>query len=225
MTICVADTTSFTWSRTIDDSPYSSITWGARLTDPFNLRANHGEAVMNIPLISVTNFVYTAPSFGSNELVKNTVGGWELSGIMTFQSGTPFSVMWTSNADYSQAHTYTDRADLSGAPLKVKQGGRSNWLQAYYNTAAFQATAPGTFGNSARDLIHGPGINTADMAASKNWTFENRYRLQFRWEAFNVFNHTNFGNPGNIIKSGGGKITSTGPIGPRLMQAGMKLYF
>ena len=122
---------SFTWSRTIDDSPYSSITWGARLTDPFNLRANRGEAVMNIPLISVTNFVYTAPSFGSNELVKNTLGGWELSGIMTFQSGTPFSVMWTSNADYSQAHTYTDRADLSGAPLKVKQGGRSNWLQAY----------------------------------------------------------------------------------------------
>src|SRR5260370_1561815 len=125
---------SFTWSRTIDDSAYSSITFagsnGQGLTNPFNLRANRGEAAMNISLVSASNFVYTTPPLGSNALVKNTIGRSEVSGILTFESGIPFSIYWgSSNNSYSQMKL--DRADLTVAPLNVKQGGRSQWLNKY----------------------------------------------------------------------------------------------
>jgi hypothetical protein len=157
--------------------------------------------------------------------VKNTIGGWELSGIVTFESGIPFSIYWgSSNNSYSQVKL--DRADLTGAPLNVKQGGRSHWLKQYYNPAAFEINAPGTFGDSSRDLMHAPGISTADMSASKNWQFEGRYRLQFRWEAFNALNHASYGVPVNTASKGGaGAITSSGAIPSRVMQGALKLYF
>lgn len=218
---------SFTWARTIDDNSHSSVTFSTHsIANPFNLRANRGESDLNIPLISVTNFVYTTPSLKKlNKLMNYALSGWEVSGIVTFQAGTPFSVLWTSNGNNSGADVYSDRADLTGAPLNVKQGGRSNWLKHYYNTAAFRINAPGTFGNSPRNMLHGPGFSSADMGFSKNWTYAERYRLQFRCDMFNAFNHTSFGNPSNTASNSTGQINSTGPIGPRLMQGAVKLYF
>lgn len=220
---------SFTWSRTIDDSAFSSITFasnGQGVANPFNLRANRDEAAINIPLISVTNFVYTTPTFGSNALVKNTLGGWEVSGIVTLQSGIPFSISWANGGNNSYSQVKLDRADLTGKPLNVKQGGRNQWLKQYYNPAAFQINAPGTFGTSSRNLMHAPGITTADMSVGKNWKFAERYRLQFRWEAFNAFNHASYGTPvAYASQSSAGRITSSGAIPARLMQGALKLYF
>ena len=76
--------------------------------------------------------------------------------------------------------------------LGVHSGGKANWLNTYFNPAAFAINAPGTFGNSAKNLLNGPGINTADVALVKNWEFVEHYRLQFRWEMFNALNQPGF---------------------------------
>lgn len=83
-----------------------------------------------------------------------------------------------------------------------------------------------TFGNSGRNPFIGPGINTTDASLAKNWTIEQRYDLQFRWEMYNAFNHTSFGIPNNDpTASNLGQITGIGVIPPRVMQAALKLKF
>jgi hypothetical protein len=121
-----------------------------------------------------------------------------------------------------------DRADMvPGAPLQVRQGGRPAWLTKYFNTSAFTPNLAGTFGNSSKYLIQGPPVVTADLGMGKNWLVFERFNLQFRWEAFNAFNHPSFANPAADPSSSGtfGKITSIGPIPPRVMQGALKLTF
>ena len=110
-------------------------------------------------------------------------------------------------------------------------------MNKYFNTAAFQRAAPGTFGNSGRNILQGPGVNNVDMGLSKSFRFKERYRVQFRWEMFNAFNRATFDNPNNSVTSGSfGRITSTKGSGagyeqglfgypPRVMQAALKFYW
>ena len=219
---------NFTWAKTID-----LISGGTDfyhdLPDPFNFRWNRGIADMSIPLTSVTNFVYEAPRLeGHNQLLKQVAGGWQLSGIWTFQSGFPFGIVGGDGNNNSGAQQYEDRGDVvPGQARAVHSGSKAQWLNTYFNPAAFTPNAPGTFGNTAKNLMNGPGINTADIALVKNWDFmESRYRLQFRWEMFNALNHPDFGLPVNDPSvSNAGQITSIGPIPPRVAQAALKLSF
>ena len=125
-----------------------------------------------------------------------------------------------------RADATDDRADIvAGAPLDQHQGSKNQWLNEYFNTAAFMANAPGTFGDSARNLLTGPGFNNLDLGFSKNFPFRERYRLQFRWEMFNALNRTWFSTPdSNVGDAAFGQITSDNNS-PRLMQAALKLYF
>ena len=84
----------------------------------------------------------------------------------------------------------------------MRQGGKSNWLNQYFNTAAFTPNAIGTFGNSGKNMFQGPPFRTMDLAIAKNWTFIERYSLQFRWEMFNAFNTPSFGTPDNNVTDG-----------------------
>ena len=120
-----------------------------------------------------------------------------------------------------------DRANVvPGVPTLVHQGGRQQWLNQYLNPAAFAPNPPGTFGNTGRNPFITPTINSSDAAFMKNWTVEQRYGIQFRWEMFNVFNHPSFGGPNtDVTSSNFGQITSTGAIAPRVMQAAIKLKF
>jgi hypothetical protein len=96
-------------------------------------------------------------------------------------------------------------------------------LTAYFNTAAFQTNAPGTFGNTPRNLLKGPGPNNVDLRIGKNFSFRERYRIQFRWEMFNAFNRVQFANPGNTVGTAAfGRITATSAPS-RVMQAALKL--
>ncbi len=180
----------------------------------------------------MTNFVFTTPGLaGHAELLRQTLGGWEVSGIYTLQSGLPFSIYGGGNASGSDQGG--DRDDYAPgfnrlSDFGLHQGSKAQWLNSYFNPAAFSRTgnAPGTFGNTPRNLFQGPGINTADGGIFKNWTYRERYALQFRWEMFNVFNHASFANPNNNpLNSGFGQITSIGPIAPRVQQAALKLTF
>jgi Carboxypeptidase regulatory-like domain len=217
---------NFTWSKGIDDTSSGNISFGNnQIGDPFNLGWSRGISDLNFPLRWVTNFIYVSPALGNNQFVKQTLGGWEISAIITSQSGNPFSIEGGTNA--SGANIGLDRADVvSGQAFDVRKGSRSQWMQEYFNTGAFTVNAPGTFGDSGRNIFQGPPINAADVALAKNWTFTENYKLQFRWEMFNALNHPNFGTPVNTVGWGNfGQITSMGSIPPRVMQAGLKFTF
>ncbi|WP_254063702.1 TonB-dependent receptor [Granulicella sp. S190] len=222
---------NFTWSRTEDTFSGNSVSFGNPIPNPFDLRFNYGKSDLNIPIISVTNFVYTTPDLaGHNFALRQALGGWELSGIYTMQSGLPFGIYGGDGGNNSGSQQYGDRADFASGgatgSFGLRQGGRSQQLARYFNTAAFTTNAAGTFGNTPRNIFQGPGINTADLGLLKNWAYRDRYRMQFRWEMFNAFNRPSFANPNNDPSSGNfGQITTIGPIAPRLMQAALKLTF
>jgi hypothetical protein len=94
----------------------------------------------------------------------------------------------------------------------------------WFNTAAFRAPAFGFFGNAGRNLVRGPGINKWDIGVLKNFVLKENTRLQFRWETFNTFNHTNFNGVSASLGAGNfGQVTSARD--PRTMQFGLKFEF
>lgn len=219
---------NFTWSKTLDTASSGNISFGNNaLPNPFDLGYNRGISSLNVPFIWVSNLIYTTPTLsGENQLIRQTLGGWELSGIITLQSGYPFTIAGGYNNN-SGSFQGGDRADVvPGQSFNVRQGGKSQWLNEYFNTAAFVPNAPGTFGDSGKNMFQGPPIKTMDLAFAKNWTIVEGYRLQFRWEMFNALNHPSFGNPdANKADGNFGKITGLGPIAPRVMQAALKFTF
>ena len=220
---------NFTWSHTIDLTSSGNISFGnPALPNPFNIRYNRGNSLLDIPLISTTSVIYTSPELrGMNGLIRSALGSWEVSAIFTLQSGFPFTVAAGGSNNNSGAQQYEDRADIvPGVPTRVHQGSKAQWIAQYFNPAAFTANAPGTFGNSPKNVYRGPGTNTADAALIKNWQVRERYGLQFRFELFNAFNHPSFGTPNTSLSAGNvGAITSAGSVPPRVGQAALKLNF
>lgn len=216
---------NYTFSKALDSASIGTLAFTGSVLDPFNMRNNRGWSAFYFPHILVTNFVWELPKLkGWNSLVRGVLGDWQLSGIWSARSGSPLGI---SGGNGNRSGTGTgQRADYatSQPDLMVRQGSESQWLNRYFNTAAFKVSTPGTLGNTPRALIHGPPVNSWDMGISKNWRYQERYRLQFRWEMFNALNHPNFGNPNtNPSSVNFGRITSGG--NPRVMQGALKLYF
>jgi hypothetical protein len=219
--------TNFTWSKSMDLSSIPSLAWTGGVANPFDVRFNRGISSVNFPLISITNFIYQTPSMKkSGRILSNALGRWEVSGIWTMQSGLPFGIVGGDGNNNSGALQYGDRANVTGQPYMAHQGGKSHWLNQYFNPAAFTINAPGTFGNSGRNILQGPGTDTADIGVDKNWQIRERYNLQFRWEMFNAFNRPSFGIPNNDPSSSNfGQITTIGVTPPRVMQGALKVNF
>src|SRR5271156_3242013 len=234
---------NFTWSKTMDTASSGNISFGTnQLPNPFDLGYNRGISAENVPFIWVTNLIYTTPSLrDKNPFIRETLGSWEVGGIVTLQSGFPFGISGGEGNNNSGSLQFGDRADVvSGQPLDVRQGGKSQWLNQYFNIAAFTNNAAGTFGDSGKNMFQAPPFRTMDLLIAKNWTFLERYRLQFRWEMFNAFNTPSFGAPNATVPNNGGclvltspqcaatgfgQITGEGAVLPRVMQAGLKFAF
>ncbi len=241
---------SFTWQKTLDVASTANIAASTSgMNNPANLRWGHGPANSNIPFTWTSNFVYRSPELKTqNLIVREVLGGWEVSPIITWQSGTPFSVgAGNSNVAFGELNKgdgcflgcSADRANrVPGVPLKVRQGGRSNWTKQYFNTAAFTTRHDGTFGNSGRNLMQGPPSFNVDSSLMKNWSILERYKLQFRFELFNATNHPVMSNPDASPPSGtaggdgcAGEINcGNGGLGgtsntTRIGQAALKLTF
>jgi hypothetical protein len=208
------------------------------------MKWNRGVSSMSVPMNWVTNFIYQAPSFKSrSKLVQETLGGWEMSSIITYQSGNPFSIGssgYNWNNDDSGSLQKGDRADrVAGQPLNAGKGSHWDWVKTgYFNDAAFNNNAIGTFGSSAKNLMFGPREFGADAAVMKNWSLVKGTKLQFRWEAFNATNHPSFANPAqpwgsvtgwkSVVGSqwnANNTIVQTGNIPARVMQGALKLTF
>jgi hypothetical protein len=219
---------NFTWAKVEDLASSGNISFTNGLPDPFDIKWNKGISDLNVPLASVTNFVYQTPALkGMNPIVKHVFGTWQISSIYSLQSGKPFGINGGNGNNNSGALQGGDRADVvAGQAAWSHHGGRSTWMKQYFNTAAFTPNTAGTFGNSGRNIFRRPYVNYADSAISKNISYRERYQLQLRFEMFNTFNHASFGTPDNTPTNGTfGKITGGGDIASRIGQASAKFTF
>jgi hypothetical protein len=227
---------SFTWSHTIDITSSSNISYGnPSLGNPYSAQWNRGNANQDMPWNWISNFIYQGPSFnGRGKLMEETVGGWQLSGIVTAQAGNPFSIgSWSDNG----AGLWDTRADsASGVASKVGNGSHWDWAnpnKGYFNPKAFTDPAscndltPGWcgFGDTGRNAYRGPGIFGIDASIMKNWVLMEGKTFQFRWDAFNATNHPNFGNPSSNVDGGNFGLISGMNGHPRVFQGALRFTF
>ena len=224
---------SYTYSKNLTNNGADR---GEGIPDAYNFGYNYGPADLNTPHVFVANYVYDLPFFKDQRgFVGHVLGGWEVSGITTVQSGQSLTVTQSSDpfnsADFTggvgtypggigiDPSTASPRPDLvSGASIN-----RTGNVTGFFNTAAF-TDAVGHFGTSGRGVLLGPGLQNWDISGIRNFKIGERFRLQFRGELFNVFNHANFTTLStNIDNSTFGNLTAD--RGPRSVQFGLKLYF
>ena len=220
---------SYTWSKSIDDASnfFSSAGDPNFPQNSFNVAAERGRSNFDVRHRLSASYSYALP-FGRtrHDKVSNIlIRGWETHGIVTLQSGRPFTVALLSEIDNSGTGRSilgfgnNDRPNLVGNP-ELSSGTTSQW----FNTSAFAFPAPGTFGNAGRNILDGPGFQNVNVSLVKNTNFSESVRLQFRAEAFNLFNHPNFNLPDIFLGSPTfGRITSARD--PRHIQFGLKLLF
>lgn len=226
---------SYTWSKNLTDN---SADRDVPLPNTYDYRYSYGPATLNTPHVFIANYVYDLPFFKDQRgVVGHVLGGWELSGITTVESGQSLTVRQGSDpfnsADWNNAPgTYPGGIGIDPSPIApradlvpgVSLEGPKTVAQ-WFNTAAF-TNAVGHFGTAGRGIILGPHYQNWDAAAIRNFKFGERVSMQFRGEFFNVFNHTNFTQAGLIVNraaSNFGQVTAA--HNPRNIQLGLKLYF
>jgi hypothetical protein len=225
--------------------------FGDNLTDPdgalpqnsYNYAAEMSNSTLDIRSRFVGNFIWDLPIgqgrhfLSQPGIVNHVLGGWQLNGIVTLQTGSPYSVTAANDGLLGQTHVVY--ANCVGDPFAGATTDPSLYTTTGFliNPAAFSQPGPGMFGTCSPRKFHGPGIQMVDLSIFKDFKFTERWYLQFRTEFFNAFNHPNFANPSANISSPGsfGKVSSTlapilgtdsgGPGDPREIQFALKLYF
>jgi hypothetical protein len=208
---------SYTFSKSIDygSSFFGSTGERAGLADSNNMAADRGPSSFDVRHHAVFTYVIDLPVGPGHRLLgwnngvnRQVFGAWQISGITTIQSGTPFTV-FNSSADFSGFNQFNDRPDVVGSgPLHQNNGNPD----AAFDTTYFSKKPPtGRVGNSGRNQYYGPSLSNYNFAVSKSFPMvTERVHLRFRADFFNLFNHTNFANPISNQSSGNfGKITAT----------------
>ena len=216
---------SYTFSKSIDNNSVGSS--NPQIQDFYNIAAERALSDFDARQRFVLSGIYLLPlHWDQNGFTRRLAEGWSIAPIVNLQSGNPFSPI-VPTADLSSLETF-DRPNLViGQPLTLANASPFQWL----NKAAFALAPSGTFGNAGRNILTAPGFEDIDFAISKTTTIRERFSLQFRAEAFNLFNHPNFGQPANNFSATNyGQILSTrtarGDLGSsRQLQLGMKLIF
>jgi len=207
---------AYTWSKTLDEAEGFGDT-ALNQYDPHAFR--YGRAGFHRQHMLNLSYIYDLPLWRDQRgVIGKVLGGWEISGITTFQSGQPTGLGVSG--------------DLSG----TGQGARPIWVSnpnlpksertmtRWFNTQAITVPPSGTWGNLGRNVLVGPGLNNWDLALSKNFKLREGIRLQFRSEFFDAFNHPQFSGLSTTYGSGNyGYVTSA--RAPRVIQLGLRLSF
>jgi hypothetical protein len=193
--------------------------------DSFNKRLEKDVSNGNIPSIFASSFVYELP-FGKDRAHSLSswqdalAGGWQLAGLIRFQSGSPIAVTQATNLN-AFAGFGIQRPNRVADP-KLPSNERTT--ARYFNTAAFTQAPQFTIGNSSRNPVDGPGYQSADLMIGKTFTITERFRTEFRAETFNVSNTPPLGNPnGSFGNPAFGSITTA--LDPRVFELVLKLHF
>jgi Carboxypeptidase regulatory-like domain len=217
---------NYTWSHCFDllDNPGAFNT--VAVQNPFNMRGDLAacgfdrRAIFNSAIVATSHF----PLSGWKSMVANN---WQLAPIIRATSGAPFTV--TSGQDNSFTSLNNDRPNYLGGNVYLHThpnssiGGLTNPNS--LDVTRFAENAPGTWGNSPRNGYTGPKFFNIDAALSRNFPLHDRLTLQLRLEAFNAFNHPNFGNPSASVFSptSFGRVSSAQPA--RVFQGAVKISF
>jgi len=188
---------------------------------PFDAALDKGNASFDRRHVFAMSYVYALPFFEkSNSVARHFLGGWQLSGVVTLQTGQFVSISGGSRATTSPSNGFGTNVDLVGDWRDVPGGQNpSRWI----NPAAF-APRVGLIGNVARNLIEMPGTQNFNLSLMKKVQLTERFRLQLRGEVFNLFNHPNFRTlVTNLSASNFGALTQTDD--PRVFQFGVKVLF
>jgi hypothetical protein len=229
---------SYTYSRVLDDVAASTAGAGfpgesfgdGGLQNYQNRRLERAPAQFDTPHFMAVNGIWELPFGGKQRfwsqpgILRRIAGGWQLNGLATFHSGAPLALRSSTNTlgNFGGGQ----RPNWNGQDPHV-DGPASQRLGRYFNAAAFNTPAPFTYGNVARLVpwLRGPGTANVDLSAAKNIPITERFRLQFRFETFNSFNHPEFGLPNTGIGSPNAGVISTQANSPRDIQFGLKLMF
>jgi len=222
----------YTFSKMIDDASTTSsnltfLGGNSNVQNMFNLAQERSVSVNNIPHRFIATGAYELPfgrgkQFGntSNRILDGILGGWQMSAMLTLQSGPPLQVsqnagtLWVGN----------QRPNLICDP--TTSGTIYERMNNYLNPACFSAPAADTFGSAPRYLnVYGPKLNMLDGALLKDWNVTEKKKLEFRIEATNMRNHPIFTQPGLTFGATGfGQITNT-KVGSRAAQGSLKFIF
>jgi len=227
--------TQYMWSRGIADGSIGSGT-SVSFENMACRVCDRSDSPIDVRHTMTSNAIYELP-FGrgrhylsDNGLLSTVFGGWQLSGIATASSGRPVNLtLKRKPGDLLDGNTSSQRPDLvPGESIYAANRTIDNW----FNPAAFAVPAKGTWGNLGRNIGRGPGYYEIDTALQKRFRLTERFALNSRAEAFNLFNHPIYDNPSGNLSSGGfGQITSilnTGAVGtgtPRRYEFAMRLDF
>jgi hypothetical protein len=190
-------------------------------TDP---NSNYGSARNDIRHVFDGGIVYQLPFGKGHRFVNNNavadgfIGGWQASIIFLADSGEPFTpTVGTANLSGSLAGSWY--------PNRIGSGKLSNpTIQEWFNPTAFVAPAAYTFGDSGRDILYGPGVGIVNFSLAKTFKIVEKVKLQFRADAFDLFNHPNFGQPNASIGTEGAGVISSADD-ERTIQLGAVLRF
>lgn len=242
---------AYTFGKSIDYYSGSAVNELANVFgDQRNWRANRGRSDFNREQRLVVSGVYALPKRNyESGFAKALLNDWQIAGIAVFQSGLPFSVV------DNPGNAVIQRANFNSAFTGdvYTNGDVSQRLNAFFNTSAFVRSCPigtlvggvlvacannGTgavnnplfdpanpFGNVPRNFLTGPGQKNVDLSLIKFIPFSERFRGEFRIEAFNVFNWVNYANPNNNISGANFGRIERAATGPRVIQLGFKLNF
>jgi hypothetical protein len=232
---------AYTWSKNLSDQANDR---GTANTYTYNPKLDYGPSTLNEPQIFVGNFVYKEPFFREQSgFTGHVLGGWELSGITTFNSGLSLTTAQTGDpfactppnpptnpadpanplcAAGNPSGTYpgglgmiSPNADVVPRPDQVSLVHLTKTQTQWFTTSSF-ATAQGHFGSSGVGSFLSPGTERIDLGLLKNFRFSERAYLQLRAEAFNLFNHTNFVGPGGAALGGIDTTLGSGTFGQAL---------
>ena len=225
-----------------------NLTGGSTPANAYNYGAEMSNSPFDVRHRFVSNYTWDLPIgkgkrfLSGDNLASNLIGGWQFNGIVTLQTGTPFSVT-TPDVSFTGS-SHASYPNCVGDPFAGATSDSALYTTTgfFINPAAFAFPANGTFGNCRPRAFHGPGIQTTDLSLFKMFRMTERFQWQFRAEFFNAFNHPNFTNPNasfTVANTGAngsfGKVSNTlnpilgtgsgGPGDPREIQLALKLYF
>jgi hypothetical protein len=234
----IAFSSAYTWSKFLNDmdvSPFNGQGGTINFQNAHDVGSNYGPSNFDIRESLKSSVVYQLP-FGvgrrwlnKNRLLDEAIGGWQVSAIVINQTGNPFTVTYNgANNSYSQAGAWYPNV-LRNAQVGIKKS-----INEWYDPTAYSIAPNATFGDSRRNSLRAPGIDTANLSMGKTFHFTEGVGLQFRADASNVFNHPDFGapdgnfndpvNPDPYRPSGAGTISST-TVGGRNMQISAQITF
>ena len=214
---------SYTFSKSIDDaSGFFSSTGDSNFPqNSYNLSAERGLSNFDVRSRFTLSYAYDLPIAKGHRWL----GGWQSFGVLTFQTGRPFTVLLLRDIDNSNTGQTTILGGSNDRPNIVGNPSAGNQTPAqWFNTAAFAIPPLGHFGNAGRNILEGPGLQTVNFSIVKNTRVAEQVNMQLRGEFFNLLNHNNFDLPDNYVGSPTfGQIVSAGE--PRRIQFAVKFLF